>query len=71
MPPSLALKRAAADALAAALEADSDEQAREIVETINGEIREANRKGIKGPPVLFRPVDAEGVLRARRGRRSP
>jgi hypothetical protein len=69
-PPSLALKKAAADALDAALEADSDERAREIVETINGEIRQANRKGIKGPPVLFRPLDVEGVLRARRRGRS-
>jgi len=69
-PPSLALKKAVADALDAALEADSDEQAREVLETINGEIREANRKGIKGPPVVFRPFDVEGVLSARREGRS-
>jgi hypothetical protein len=68
-PPSLALKKSVGDALAAALEADSDDQAGEIVETINGKIREANRKGIKGPPVVFRPLEIEGVLRDRRGRR--
>jgi len=69
-PPSLALKKSVADALAAALEADSDDQARVIVEVINEKMREANRKGIKGPPVVFRPFRIEGVLRERRGRRS-
>jgi hypothetical protein len=70
MPPSLALKKSVADALAAALGADSDVQAREIVEVINGKIREANRKGIKGPPVIFRPFQIESVLGERRRRRS-
>ena len=69
-PPSLALKKSVADALAAALEADSDDHAREIIETVNGKIREANRKGIKGPPVVFRPFETERVLRDRRRRRS-
>jgi hypothetical protein len=69
-PPSLALKKSVADALAAALEADSDDQARAIVEVINEKMREANRKGIKGPPVVFRPFRVESVLRERRGRRS-
>jgi Domain of unknown function (DUF1992) len=69
-PPSLALKKSVADALTAALEARSDDHAREIIETINGKIREANRKGIKGPPVVFRPFETERVLRDRRRRRS-
>jgi hypothetical protein len=69
-PPSLALKKSVADALAAALEADSDDQARAIIEVINEKMREANRKGIKGPPVVFRPFQVEGVVRARRGRGS-
>jgi hypothetical protein len=56
--------------LAAALEADSDDQARAIVEVINEKMREANRKGIKGPPVVFRPFQVESVIGARRGRRS-
>jgi hypothetical protein len=68
-PPSLVLKKGVADAFAAALEADSDDQAREIVEAINGKIREANRKGIKGPPVVFRPIRVERVLRERRRHR--
>jgi hypothetical protein len=68
-PPSLALK-SVADALAAALDADSDDQARAIVEVINEKMREANRKGVKGPPVVFRPFRIEGVLRERRRRRS-
>jgi hypothetical protein len=69
-PPSLALKKSVADALAAALEADSDDQARAIVEVINEKMREANRNGIKGPPVVFRPFQVEGVICARRKRRS-
>lgn len=69
-PPSLALKKSVADALDAALAADSDDLAREIIGVINDRIREANRKGIKGPPVVFRPFEVEGVLRDRRRRRS-
>jgi hypothetical protein len=69
-PPSLALKKSVADALDAALAADSDDLAREIIGVINDRIREANRKGIKGPPVVFRPFEVESVLRERRGCRS-
>src|ERR1700753_544452 len=65
-PPSLALKKSVADALAAALDADSDDQARAIIEVINEKMREANRKGIKGAPVVFRPFQVEGGLRERR-----
>jgi Domain of unknown function (DUF1992) len=65
-PPSLALKKSVADALDAALAADSDDLAREIIGVINDRIREANRKGIKGPPVVFRPFQVERVLRDRR-----
>jgi hypothetical protein len=68
-PPSLALKKSVADALDAALAADSDDLAREIIGVINDRIREANRKGIKGPPVVFRPFEVESVLRDRRRRR--
>jgi hypothetical protein len=65
-PPSLALKKSVADALDAALAADSDDLAREIIGVINDRIREANRKGIKGPPVVFRPFQVERILRDRR-----
>jgi hypothetical protein len=69
-PPSLALKKRAEDALALASEAGSEAKAREIVEEINGEIREANRKGIRGPLVVLRPYDVEAFLRRRRAHRS-
>ncbi len=69
-PPSPALKKSVADALSAAVEADSDDQARAIVEVINEKMREANRNGIEGPPVVFRLLPIEGVIRARRSRRS-
>jgi Domain of unknown function (DUF1992) len=67
-PPSLALKKKVDDALALASEARSETDAREIVEEINAEIREANRKGIYGPRVVLRPHDVEAVLRAWRER---
>ena len=61
LPPSLALRREAQDALEAALQASSEADARKIVEGINQQIREANRKGIDGPSVMLVPYDIERV----------
>jgi hypothetical protein len=36
---------------------------RQIVEVINERIREANRKGIAGPPLMLVPYDVERVVR--------
>jgi Domain of unknown function (DUF1992) len=67
-PPSLYLKKKIEDAVALAFEARSEGEARKIVEGINEEIRAANRKGLKGPPIVLRPYDVEGVLRDWRAR---
>lgn len=67
-PPSLALRKEAQDAAAAAADARTEDEAREIVENVNRLIREANRTGIAGPPVLLVPIDVERVAREWRER---
>ena len=81
-PPSIALRKEAHDALQAASRASSEAEVRQILEGINERIREANRKGIAGPPLMLRPFDVDlavrrwrrerqGVSPKRGGRRSP
>jgi DnaJ homologue, subfamily C, member 28, conserved domain len=62
LPPSLALRKEAAEARAAALDAASEAEARRIIEDINASIREANRTGIRGPSVMLVPYDVERLL---------
>jgi hypothetical protein len=62
LPPSLALRKEAHDALEAALQASSEADVRKIVEGINEQIREANRKGIAGPAIMLVPYDIEPVV---------
>ena len=63
MPPSVALRKEANDALAAASRANSEAEVRKIISAINEKIREANRKGIVGPPLMLVPYDVERVVR--------
>jgi hypothetical protein len=62
LPPSLALRKEARDVLEAALQADSEGDVRTMVEGINEQIREANRKGIAGPSIMLVPHDLERVV---------
>lgn len=62
MPPSVALRKEANDALDAASRASSEAEVRKIVSAINEKIREANRMGIAGPPLLLVPYDVERVV---------
>jgi len=62
VPPSLALRKEAQDALAAALRASSEADARKIVEAVNEQICEANRKGVAGPAIMLVPHDTERVV---------
>jgi hypothetical protein len=62
LPPSLALRKEAQAARAAAMQAGSEAEVREIVEGVNHDIREANRKGIAGPAIMLMPLDVERVL---------
>jgi hypothetical protein len=61
-PPSVVLREEAHDALEAALRAGSEADVRKIVEAINGQIREANRKGIAGPPLKLAPFNVQRVV---------
>ena len=70
MPPSVALRKEAHDALEEVSRARSEAQVRRLVADINRKIREANRKGIRGPSLMLMPFDVERVVREWRGQRS-
>jgi Domain of unknown function (DUF1992) len=63
MSPSVALRKEAHDALQAASSAKSETEVRKIITDINTKIREANTKGIAGPPLTLTPYDVERVVR--------
>jgi hypothetical protein len=63
LPPTLALRKEAEDALAAVARARSERQVRRIVEDINHKILEANRKAASGPPLNLMPFDVERLLK--------
>lgn len=67
--PSVALRNDAHEALEAASRAGSEAEVREIIESINGRIRDANRTGIPGPSLMLRPFDIERVVREWREQR--
>jgi hypothetical protein len=72
LPPTLALRKEAEDALDAARGARSEREARRILTEINERIREAIRTPLEGPPLNLVPFDVERVVRewreAREGR---
>jgi Domain of unknown function (DUF1992) len=63
LPPTIALRKEAEDALAAARRAGSEAEVRRIVADINARIREGNRKAASGPPLNLTPFDVERVVR--------
>ena len=70
LPPTIALRRQAEEALEAAAQAGSEDEVRRIVAGINARIIEGNRKAASGPPLNLAPFDVERVVgggRARRG----
>ena len=72
MSPSVALRKEAHEALESAMDARTEAEVRELMADINERIREANRKGIRGPSLMLIPFDVEQVLREwRRERRTP
>jgi hypothetical protein len=70
MPPSIALRKEAQDALEEARGARSEAEVRAIVSEINDKIRAANRMGIQGPSLLLVPYDVDRIVRDWRRRRS-
>ena len=63
LPPTLALRKEAEQALVAASRAKSEPEVREIVAGINEKILEAVRKPPSGPPLNLAPIDVERVVR--------
>ena len=70
LPPTIALRKEAEDALAAAAEAGSEAEARRIVEEINRKILDGNRKAASGRPLNLAPFDPERVVRSWRERQA-
>jgi Domain of unknown function (DUF1992) len=70
LPPTIALRREAEEALGAAAKAGSEAQVRQIVADINRKIVEGNRKAASGPPLNLAPFDVERVVAAWRDRRA-
>jgi hypothetical protein len=62
LPATLALRKQAEDALAAALGARSEGQVRRILADINSKILDGNRKAASGPPLNLMPFDVERVV---------
>ncbi|GAB2807715.1 DnaJ family domain-containing protein [Streptomyces daliensis] len=63
LPPSLALRKEADDARAAAASARTEREVRRIVAEINEKIAEAIRTPPAGPPHNLVPFDAEEIVR--------
>jgi hypothetical protein len=63
LPPTIALRKEAEDALEAALEAATEAEVREIIAAINGKIADGNRKAASGPPLNLAPFDPDRVVR--------
>ncbi|MEU3848306.1 DUF1992 domain-containing protein [Streptomyces sp. NPDC029554] len=70
LPPALALRKEAEDALEAAYAAPSEPMVRRIIGEINGKIREMMFKPPPGPPLGKKPYDVEDVVRQWRERRA-
>jgi hypothetical protein len=69
LPPTLALRKEAEDALKAASRARSEAEVRRVVEGVNEKIREAFRRPLPGPPLNLAPYDVDAVVAEWRGRR--
>ncbi|MFD5659819.1 DnaJ family domain-containing protein [Streptomyces hirsutus] len=70
LPPTLALRKEAEDALEAAYAAPSERVVRRILTEINVKIRDMMYKPPPGPPLGKKPYDVEDVVRQWRERRT-
>ena len=62
LPPSLALRKEARDAVEGATHAATEAEVRERISAINEKIRDAIRMGIRGPTLNLAPIDVERVV---------
>ncbi|MBD9704200.1 DUF1992 domain-containing protein [Streptomyces caniscabiei] len=63
LPPTLALRKEAEDALATAAEAPSERVVRKILTEINAKIRDMMFRPPPGPPLGLKPYDVEEIVR--------
>ncbi|MGW7169377.1 DnaJ family domain-containing protein [Streptomyces sp. NPDC054884] len=70
LPPTLALRKEAEDALAAAYAAPSERLVRKIITNVNVKLRDMMFKPPPGPPLGMKPYDVETVVREWRERRA-
>ena len=63
LPPSLALRKDAHEALEGAARASTEAEVRERITAINDKIRDAIRMGIRGPELHLVPFDVERVVK--------
>jgi hypothetical protein len=70
LPPALALRKEAEDALEAAYAAPSERIARKIIEDVNVRIKDMMFRPPPGPPLGKKPYDVEEVVREWRQRRT-
>jgi hypothetical protein len=70
LPPSLALRKEAQDAVHGVSRARSEAEVRERVQAINEKIRDAIRMGIRGPELNLMPFDVEQIVREWRRERA-
>jgi hypothetical protein len=68
LPPTLAVRKEAEDALATASGARSEREVRRIIAAINARIVETHRKATAGPPLNLMPFEVERVVRRWRER---
>ncbi|MFI2435598.1 DUF1992 domain-containing protein [Streptomyces sp. NPDC018693] len=69
LPPALALRKEAEDALAAAYAAPSERAVRRIITDVNVKIRDMMFRPPPGPPLGMKPYDVEAVVAEWRERR--
>jgi hypothetical protein len=63
LPPSLALRKEAHDAVEGAMRAQTEAEVRERIAAINEKIRDAIRTGIRGPDVGMAPLNVDRIVR--------
>ncbi|MBZ3903408.1 DnaJ family domain-containing protein [Streptomyces griseiscabiei] len=72
LPPALALRKEAEDALTTAADAPSEHAVRKIITEINTKIRTMMYRPPPGPPLGLKPYDVEEIVRRwREGREGP
>jgi hypothetical protein len=70
LPPSLALRKEAHEAVEGATRAVAEAEVRARIAAVNEKIRDAIRMGIRGPEVNLAPFDVERIVKEWRRRRA-